>query len=80
MTTGDIGSVRPRLETAVAGLPGVPVDATEVYERYEQISIAMLDSEHEDFTPGLLEEYLETLLYERRLVLGLVPFPDPDHE
>ena len=80
MTTGDIGCVRPRLESAVAALPGVPVDATEAYERYEQIAIAMLDSEHEDFTPGLLEEYLETLVYERRLVLGLVPFPDPQHQ
>jgi hypothetical protein len=80
MTTGDIGSVRSRLETAVAALPGIPVDADEVYERYEQIAIAMLDSEFEDFIPGLLEEYLETLLYERRLILGLVPFPDPEHQ
>ena len=80
MTTGDIGSVRPRLESAVAALPGFSADATEAYEHYEQIAIAMLDSEHEDFTPGLLEEYLETLLYERRLVLGLVPLPDPDHQ
>ena len=80
MTTGDIGSVRSRLETAVADLPGIPADADEAYERYEQVSIAILDSEHEDFIPGLLEEYLETLLYERRLVLGLVPFPDPREE
>jgi hypothetical protein len=79
MTTGDIGSVRSRLETAVADLPGIPADAENVYERYEQIAIAMLDSEHEDFIPGLLEEYLENLLYERRLILGLVPFPDPQH-
>jgi hypothetical protein len=80
MTTGDISSVRSRLETAVADLPGIPAGADAVYERYEQIAIAMLYSEHEDFTPGLLEEYLEALLYERRLVLGLVPFPDPQHQ
>jgi hypothetical protein len=76
MTTGDISSIRSRLETAVADLPGIPANAKEVYEAYEQIAVAILDSEHEDFIPGLLEEYLETLLYERRLVLGLAAFAD----
>ena len=59
MTIRNIAEVRARLETAVAGLPGIPADAEKAYERYEQIAIAMLDSEFEDFTPGLLEEYLE---------------------
>jgi hypothetical protein len=66
-----IAEVRVRLEEAVAALPGLPTTAEEVYDRYEQIAIAILDSEDADFAPGLLQEYLECLLYERRLLVGL---------
>lgn len=77
MTIRDLAEVRTRLEEAVAGLPGEPADAAELFDRYEQIAIQILDSEFDDYTPGLLEEYLMTLLYLRQLELGLIAFPNP---
>jgi hypothetical protein len=44
------------------------------------VAIAILDSEHTDFIPGQLEEYLQTLLYKRQLELDLIPFPDSKEE
>ncbi len=38
------------------------------------------DSEHEDFIPGQLQEYLETRLYLFRLEHNLVLYPDPVEE
>ena len=75
MTNRDLAAVRVRLEEAIANLPYVPKSVEEVWEQYLEISISILDSESEQFTPGLLQEYLESLLYERRLLLGLEPLP-----
>ena len=80
MSNRELAAVRVRLEETVASLPGLPKTAEEVYDRYEEVAIAILDSEENQFTPGLLHEYLEALLYERRLLLDLVPFPDPREE
>ncbi len=77
MTIRSLAEVGARLEEAVSLLPGEPADPAETFDRYESVAIAILDSEHTDFTPGLLEEYLQTLLYKRQLELDLVPFPDP---
>ena len=77
MTIRSLAEVSARLEEAVRLLPGEPADPAETFDRYESVAIAILDSEHTDFTPGLLEEYLQTLLYKRQLELDLVPFPDP---
>ncbi len=77
MTIRDIAEVRARLEEVVANLPGEPADATEQFDQYEQVAIQILDSEFGNYTPGMLEEYLMTLLYLRQLELGLVTFPDP---
>lgn len=77
MTIRDLAEVRTRLEEAVVGLPGEPADAAELFDRYEQVAIQVLDSEFDDYTPGLLQEYLMTLLYLRQLELGLIAFPDP---
>lgn len=80
MPTRDLSGVRARLEEAVQLLPGEPTDAEELGDRYEQVAIAILDSEFSDFVPGELQEYLETVLYAKRLELGLVPFPDPEEQ
>ena len=80
MTIRNLAEVGSRLEKAVALLPGVPADSEDLADRYEQVAIAILDSEHADFIPGELQEYLETVLYTKRLELGLIPFPDPREE
>ena len=77
MKTPSLRAVGARLEEASALIPGEPVDSAEVFERYESVAIAILDSEHTDFPPGVLQEYLHSLLYTRQLELGLIPFPDP---
>ncbi|KJS04720.1 MAG: hypothetical protein VR73_13725 [Gammaproteobacteria bacterium BRH_c0] len=68
-----LAEVGLRLESAVAGLPGEPTDAQDLFDRYEMTAIQILDSEHQDFIPGILEEYLMTLLYLKQLELGLLP-------
>ena len=39
MTIRDIAEVRTRLEEAVAGLPGEPADAADLFDRTEQVAI-----------------------------------------
>ena len=70
-------AVSARLEEAAQLLPGEPADPQETFDRYESVAITILDSEHTDFIPGQLEEYLQTLMYKRQLELDLIPFPDP---
>ncbi len=72
-----LAAVGARLEETVRSLPGLPSDPAALFDRYEEVSIQILDSECEDFVPGELLEYLETVLYAKRLELGLGPFPDP---
>ena len=52
----NLAAVGARLEEAVALLPGVPTDPGELADRYEEVAIAILDSEHTDFIPGELQE------------------------
>ena len=80
MTHRTLAEVGARLEEAYRRLPGDPADDEEAYERLESLAIAILDSEHEDFIPGELEEYLDTRLYLFRLEHDLIPFPDPREE
>ncbi|TXS90807.1 hypothetical protein FV139_17695 [Parahaliea maris] len=77
MKTPDLREVRTRLEEAVQLIPGEPVNKQDEFEAYESVAIAILDSEHSDFPPGVLQEYLMSLLYLRQLELNLIPFPDP---
>jgi hypothetical protein len=79
MTHRSLAEVNTRLEKAVQFLPEEPADNTEEFERYEYVAIAILDSEHTDFPPGVLQEYLATRMYLRQLELGLIPFPSADH-
>ena len=80
MSIRSLAEVSARLEKASGLLPGEPPDPTETFDRYESVAIAILDSEHTDFIPGQLEEYLQTLMYKRQLELDLIPFPDPGEE
>ncbi len=80
MAIRSLAEVGARLEVTVRSLPGCPSDPAALFDRYEEVSIQILDSEYGDFTPGELQEYLEAFLYTKRLELGLVPFPDPREE
>ena len=80
MKTPSLRAVSARLEEAVLLLPGDSVCPAETFDRYESVAIAILDSEHTDFIPGQLEEYLQTLMYKRQLELDLIPFPDPQEQ
>lgn len=80
MTHRDLAAVSARLEEAVRMLPEQPATPQETFDQYESVATAILDSEHTDFKPGLLEEYLQTLMHKRQLELNLIPFPDPREE
>ena len=80
MNICSLAEVRLRLEEAVAGPPAPGTDAADLFDRYEEIAIQVLDSEFSNYKPGALEEYLETYLYLKQLELDLVQFPDPRAE
>jgi hypothetical protein len=80
MTICSLAEVRLRLEQVVAGPPAPGTNAADLFDRYEEIAIQVLDSEFSNYTPGALEEYLQTYLYLKQLELGLIPFPDPREE
>ena len=80
MTIRSLVGVGARLEETVSTLPGCVTSAAELFDRYEEIAIEVLDSESGNYTPGALQEYLETYLYLKQLELGLIPFPDPREE
>lgn len=80
MTHRSLAEVRVRVEEAVSALSVTATSASELFDRYEEVAIQVLDSEHGNYTPGALQEYLETFLYLKRLELDLVPFPDPREE
>ena len=79
MTHRDIAAVRARLEEAVARLPGETATSPQAqFDRLEEVATMILDSEFEDFPPGMLQELLMAFLYLRQIELGLLPFPDPN--
>ena len=77
MNICSLAEVRLRLDDAVAGPPAPGTNAADLFDRYEEIAIQVLDSEFSNDKPGALEEYLETYLYLKQLELDLVHFPDP---
>jgi hypothetical protein len=80
MNICSLAEVRLRLDQAVAGPPAPGTNAADLFDRYEEIAIQVLDSEFSNYKPGALEEYLETYLYLKQLELGLIQFPDPREE
>ncbi|MBK6510930.1 MAG: hypothetical protein IPG06_16785 [Haliea sp.] len=77
MTHRSLAVVGARLEEIVSTLPVTATTASELFDRYEEIAIEVLDSEQGNYAPGALEEYLKTYLYLKQLELGLIPFPEP---
>jgi hypothetical protein len=72
-----------RLRTIRAELDGISGEELTVNHQYcfdlvEERAISILDSQHTDFTPGLLQEYLMSYLYLRQMEYGLIDFPDPE--
>jgi hypothetical protein len=80
MTIRDIAGVRVRLEESVAGLPGEPADAEDVFSRLEMVCIQVLDSESEQYLPGHLQRLLMSYLHVREIELGLLPDIDTKEE
>ena len=79
MSNRDLADVRVRIEKAVARLPGDPVDLVDLYSRYEDISIATLDAEHESWPAGVLAEWLMAFLATKQLELGVNPdYPESE--
>jgi len=76
MTIRSFAEVGARLEKAVSALPGEAATPADLYDRYEMLATAILDSEFENYEYGMLEEYLMTYLYLKRLELN-IPL---DHE
>jgi hypothetical protein len=77
-TPADLREVRLRLEKSAALLPGEPTNATEKFQRLESIGIAILDSEFNDFPPGVLECYLSLLLEVLALECGTARTDETD--
>lgn len=76
MTHRSLAELGACLEKTVSTLPVTATTASELFDRYEEIAIEVLDSEHGNYRPGTLEEYLKTYLYLKQLELDLIPFPD----
>lgn len=73
MPIRELAEVGARLEEAVKCLAQMhPSD--ERYELYEEIAIAILGSEHQQFAPGALEAYLKHYLSQLSRTL-LIPAP-----
>ena len=71
MTIRSLAEVSARLEDTVSGLPGEPDSPQDVYDRYEAMAIAILDSEHDQWPEGVLEDFLLQHLAAIRLTLDL---------
>ena len=73
MSIRSLAEVRTRLDDALAALPGEPASPADTWDAYEMLCIAELDASHNQFTPGILEEYLMVLLNLKMLELGILP-------
>lgn len=63
MPIRDLAEVGARLEETVRSHPdGDLYDARRLYQSYEMVAIAILDSEHTDYPPDELRAYLAGLL------------------
>jgi hypothetical protein len=71
MTIRSLAEVGARLEEAVTHLPGDPDSPQDLYDRYEAMAIAILDSEHAEWPEGVLEDRLLDYLSALKTRLGL---------
>ena len=71
-TIRELAEVGARLEEAAQrSLPESAHDPPAVYDHHELLAIQILDSEHAEYPPGMLQGYLEAYLAELRSKLGL---------
>ena len=75
MTIRSLAEVGARLEEAVTLLPGEPDSPQDLYDRYEEMAIAILDAEFAEHSPGVLEAYLMAYLRLKALELGVASSP-----
>ena len=81
MPIRDLAEVGARLEETVRNHPdGALSDARRLYQSYEMVAIAILDSEFTDYPPDELRAYLAHFLKSKRHDLGLPAFPDTGHQ
>ena len=72
MPIRDLAEVGARLEEAVRSHPdGDLYDARRLYQSYEMVAIAILDSEFIDYAPDELRAYLAHFLESKRNELSL---------
>ncbi len=77
MPIRDLAEVGARLEETVRSHPdGDLYDARRLYQSYEMVAIAILDSEHTDYPPDELRAYLAHFLAMRRMELSLPSFTE----
>jgi len=79
MTLRSLAGAGARLEEAVKALPGEPSSGPDLYDRYEEIAVQILDSEFADHAPGVLENYLRAFLYLKQLELGVTAPSTPEN-
>ena len=71
MPIRDLAEVGARLEETVRSHPD-----GDLYETYEMVAIAILDSEHTDYPPDELRAYLAHFLESKRNELSRPAFPE----
>ena len=72
MPIRDLAEVGARLEETVRNHPdGAPSDPCRLYQSYEMVAIAILDSEFIDYPPDELRAYLAHFLESKRNELSL---------
>ena len=77
MPIRDLAEVGARLEETVRTHPdGDLSDPCRLYQSYEMVAIAILDSEFTDYPPDELRAYLAHFLESKRHDLALPAFPD----
>lgn len=71
MTNPKLLEVGVRLEEAVHNLESDSLPNEELYEKYEQVAVQILDSEFSDFPDQILEAFLQGYLAAIRSMLIL---------
>ena len=66
-----MAEVGARLEKAVMANLDASLTSQQIYDVYEAVAIATLDSEFDEYPEDRLEKYLRTFLYLKELDLGL---------
>jgi hypothetical protein len=79
-TIRDLAAVSARLEETVSSLPLGATNAAELFDRYEEVAIQVLDSEFGDYPAGTLESYLKEFLHDKERSLGLLKGPNSQQQ